>query len=229
MDNYWLTEAVSNNAAWCDAMAASHDIKTYRDGSIWCSEYPMPSFYPNIVTLRRDVVIDETIDRIVANLPSGWGVKDSFSELSLEGMGFNLAFVAHWYRCLPNHCGNIDNLKNVRVKTVKSDTDLIRWVEAWGDGNEIFTPSLLKNCGIELLYVERNGEVVSGMATNQSEGSIGISNSFGREGDLLGCVATVKEKHPQKGIVGYGDKTEIGILSKVGFEEIGDLKIWLRR
>ena len=227
MENYWLTEAVSNNAAWCDAMAASHGIATKCDESVWSSEYPMPSFYPNIVTLRRGILLDEIIDTIAAQLSVGWGVKDSFCELKLETRGFTLAFEARWYCCLPRQFVINESCQKVQVKTVKNKVDLNRWVIAWGDGEEIFHSALLKDSSVELLYVECDGEVVSGVATNQSGASVGISNSFGRDDDLLGCIASIVKKNPQKGIVGYGDKAEITTLSKVGFEEIGDLRVWL--
>lgn len=81
---------------------------------------------------------------------------------------------------------------------------------------------------IELIYVERDGEIVSGMATNQSGDSVGISNSFGLANDLLSCVAYIAETHPMKGIVGYGSKAEVAHLSNISFDEIGDLRVWLR-
>lgn len=228
MQDYWLMEAVSNNAEWCDAMAVSHDIATKRDESVWSSEHPMPSFYPNIVTLRRGVVVDKVIDSISPQLSAGWGVKDSFGELNLESRGFKLAFEARWYCCLPGQNLIIENSQKIQVKRVKNQAELKRWVDAWGDGDGIFNPSLVRNSAIELLYVELDGEVVAGVATNESSVSIGISNSFGRDDMLIGCIATVIEKNPLKGIVGYGDKAEITALSKIDFKEIGDLKVWLR-
>jgi hypothetical protein len=100
---------------------------------------------------------------------------------------------------------------------------------AWGEEKEIFNPLLLARDAIELVYVERDGEVVSGLATNQSGDSVGISNAFGQPDDILDCVELVAQRHPMKGIVGYGSEYEVEALLEFGFQEIGDLRIWLRR
>lgn len=228
MVNKWLTEAVSNNAAWCDAIAMSLDLPTHWNESIWMSEYPMPRFYPNIVTLRSGDLIDELIDSIGPRLTPGWGIKDSFSELDLDNKKFVLAFAAHWYCRVPDQDVTGEINQNIRIDTVKDQSELNRWVTAWGDGSGIFKSSLLENSSIELLYVERDEKVVSGLAANLSGDSVGISNAYGPPNEILGCVTSLIKRYPTKGIVGYGSKAEIEALSKVGFQAIGDLRVWLR-
>lgn len=228
MEDFWLTEAVFNNAVWCDAIAASHGISANWNESVWLSEYPMPPLYPNIVTLRSGTLIDEQIDAIGTQLALGWGIKDSFSDLELEGKGFALAFEAHWYCRPPNQHFSELKSSGFQPESVHTQSELNRWVAAWGEGNGIFNASLLENKTIELLYVERDGKVVSGLATNQSGDSVGISNAFGPPEDILCCVASVVERYPMKGIVGYDGKAEVVALSKIGFNEIGDLRVWLR-
>ena len=90
----WLSEAVSNNAVWCDAIAAAHDIAATWSKSVWCCDDPMPPLYPNIVTLHRGAEINKQIRAIDNRLPKGWGIKDSFKELDLSGHGFHVAFEA---------------------------------------------------------------------------------------------------------------------------------------
>ena len=231
MTNSWLTEAVANNAAWCDAIAASHGVATVWTDSIWMSIHPLPHFYPNIVTLRSGTPIDEAIEAIEAigkSLPVGWGIKDSFNELDLGRNGFTVAFEAHWYCRLPNQRLTTEESGGTRIQIVQTAFDLSRWIRAWGEGNGIFSVSLLDNSAVELVYVERNGEVVSGLATNQSGDSVGISNTFGSTEDLLRCVAAVVNRHPNKGIVGYDSKADIAALLRIGFYELGDLRVWLR-
>ena len=87
---------------------------------------------------------------------------------------------------------------------------------------------MLENNSIELVYVERGGEMVSGLAMNQSGDSVGISNAFGSLEDIVCCVALVSRRYPMKGIVGYDGKAEVVALSDIGFKEIGNLRVWLR-
>lgn len=227
MQNEWLMEAVSNNAVWCNAIAASHDIPAHWDESIWVSEHPMPPFYPNIVTLRSGSRIVDSIDTINPNLPSGWGVKDSFSELDLKGKGFVLGFISHWYCRLPGNDVTDHSYLNRRLETVKNQSELNRWVSEWGESDEVFNFALLKNKSVELVYVEHDDKIVSGLATNISGDSVGVSNGFGSPDEYLSCVALVAERYPTKGIVGYGGKAEVESLSKIGFRDIGDLRVWL--
>ena len=228
MVNKWLSEAVLNNAAWCDAIANSHDLTTNRNESIWLCKHPMPRFYPNMVTLRSGNLIDERIACVDRQLPSGWAIKDSFSELDLESKGFTLAFEAYWYCRVPeqNVADEID--LNFRIGTITTQSELNQWATAWGEGNGIFLSSLLKNNLIELFYVARDDEMVSGLVTNLSGDSVGISNAYGPPNELLACVASVIQRNPTKGIVGYGSKTEIEALARVGFQEIADLRVWVR-
>ncbi len=229
MDDFWLAEAVSNNAAWCNAIAASHGISANWYKSVWLSEHPMPPLYPNIITVKSGALVDDHIDTVGPNLRSGWGIKDSYSELELEGHGFALAFEAQWYCRLPNQ--HLTEMKNpdFQLKTVRTPSELNRWVAAWGEADGIFNFSLIENNAIELVYVERDGEVVSGLATNQSGDSVGISNAFGPLDDVVCCVASVAGRHPTKGIVGYDGRVEVVALSKIGFKEIGHLRVWLSK
>ncbi|MFK7853015.1 MAG: hypothetical protein AB8B79_02835 [Granulosicoccus sp.] len=227
MEDLWLNEAISNNAAWCDAIAASHGISAHRNESVWLSKQPMPPLYPNIVTLRSGAVIDKLIDTINPHLPSGWGIKDSYCELELEVKGFSLAFEAQWYCRLPNQHVTEEKSPNFQVKTVRTPSELDRWAAAWGEGGAIFNPSLLVNNSIELVYVERDGEVVSGLATNQSGDSVGITNAFGPHCDIVSCIASLAGRYPMKGIVGYDGKSEVEALCSIGFKSIGGLQVWL--
>lgn len=228
MNNKWLTEAISNNADWCTAVATSFDIPIHRDESIWASEHPMPPFYPNIITLKSGSCVDDAIDSISAKLPSGWGIKDSYCELNLENKGFSCAFRSNWYCRLPGNNDVTGHLNpKYQLKKVKSHSELNQWIAAWGESDEVFNTSLLNNKSVEFVYLKHNNEIVSGLAINISGDSVGISNTFGSPDALVHCVALVSEMYPAKGIVGYGDKAEFEILSKIGFQEIGELQVWL--
>lgn len=228
MEDRWLTEAVSNNAAWCDAIAASHNLFTSWSESVWWCDQPMPPLYPNIVTLNRGVEIDDTIHGIGSGMSVGWGIKDSYKELDYERLGFSIAFEAQWYCQTPSRTVTDEKNPGTHVETVSNPAELNQWVAAWGGPADIFKSALLENDAVELVYIVLNGKVVSGLATNHSGDSIGISNAFGKAAGILDCIACVSTRNPSKAIVGYGSHTEVAGLSTVGFQAIGDLQIWLR-
>ena len=228
MEDFWLNEAVFNNVAWCNAVATSHGVSTNQNESIWFSEHPMPRFYPNIISLSADAPIDESINAIDPQLPSGWGIKDSYSDLVLDRKRFTVAFEAQWYCRLPNQHALKPENSGLQVSVVQTPSELNRWVTAWGEGEGILNATLLENKAVELVCIERDDRIVAGLAMNQSGDLIGISNMFGAHEDTLGCVTSLIERYPTKGIVGYGDSTELAVLSKIGFEAIGNLRVWLR-
>lgn len=228
MEDFWLNEAVFNNVAWCNSVATSHGVSTTQNESIWFSEHPMPRFYPNIISLGADAPIDESINTIDPQLPSGWGIKDSYCDLVLDRKRFTVAFEAQWYCRLPDqHALKPENSVS-QVSVVQTPAELGRWIAAWGEGEGILNATLLENKAVELVFIERDDRIVAGLAMNHSGDSIGISNMFGALEDTLICVVSLIEKYPTKGIVGYGDNTELATLSKIGFEAIGNLRVWLR-
>ena len=227
MKNDWLAEAINNNAAWCDAVATSHGINASWINSVWYTENTMPPLYPNIITLEAEAEIHEFIDAIESRIPQGWGIKDSYAEFDLIGRGFKLAFKALWYYREPFQVIPDARAHGAQLKSVRTQSELDRWTTAWGEGKEIFKLSLLENTSIELVYLERKEEIVAGMAVNQSGESVGISNIFGQQQEIIGCVSAVIDTHPAKGIVGYGDRDELVALSAIGFQDIGELQVWL--
>ena len=228
MDNYWLTEAIKNNAVWCDAMATSHGLSPRWTKTAWVSDLPVPPMYPNIVTLNHGADVEKLILEVDQSLPQRWGIKDSYKELDLRELGFAVAFEAQWYCRAPDTALANSFNAQLNVLSVRGQADLKRWVATWGENTDIFKMSLLDNPTIELIYIEHEGQVIAGMATNQSGGSTGISNLFGSDDGIAGCIAHIVKNNPSKGIVGYGGETEVTSLAKLGFNRVGDLQIWLR-
>jgi len=224
-----LLEAISNNAEWCAAVAESHNIVSSKNDQIWFSEQPMPPLYPNIITLSPEANIDSHIHHIDQQLRVSWGVKDSFKQLHLAHLGVAVAIEAQWYGRTPADRQPKAIKSGVKVEYVKTQLELSRWTNAWGDETQNWKLSLLADEAIELLYCQHNNQIVSGLATNLSGTSLGISNAFGSPDGILNCIEVISDKHPSKPIVGYGDKSELGALKNIGFRELGDLQIWLKR
>jgi len=229
MNDFWLREAVSNNASWCAAIAASHEIESALLDSVWLSPYPMPPLYPNMVTVKNIVNVDQHIHQIDSSLQAGWAIKDSFKMLELRDESFMVAFDAFWYCLIPGELRIGEKIPTLRINYVSNQSDLNRWTNAWGEKEGIFKPSLLHDDAVEFLFVESDEKIVAGLVANQSGESVGISNVFGHKSGILNCINSISDKYPTKGIVGYGDSDELTALSKMGFREVGELRIWIRR
>src|ERR1700753_2324725 len=95
-----LTACVSNNTAWCDAVARAHGGETAFAPTHWSNTRQSPPFYPNLITLTPgDSEAQLATIRALAEsgaLEEGWGVKDSFATLDLAPLGFEMLFAAQW-------------------------------------------------------------------------------------------------------------------------------------
>ncbi|MFK7915605.1 MAG: hypothetical protein AB8B93_16940 [Pseudomonadales bacterium] len=223
-----LTEAVLNNAAWCRAIADSHNVDSIDQGALWYCDKALPRLYPNIVTLAEHTPTGALIETLDTRLAPGWGIKDSFSDLDLLPAGFTKAFDAQWY-CRPaaQQTPSRDD-HDYTLSAVTDERSLLHWSNAWGNGADIFNPALIRNAAVELVYVERGGAITAGLALNRTGGVVGLSNVFGKPSDLLACVSLVARQHPDDLLVGYGDTTELAAVSPLGFEPIGPLRVWVR-
>ncbi len=236
----WLSEAIANNAEWCNAIAASHGIQAQWKNGCWFSEKPMPPFYPNLVTVTKNADVSYELKAINHQGLHGWGIKDSYKTLDLTGHDFSVAFEAQWYGRPPGQSALIDASDKPRtglrkftssesgVQQVMNPTQLVRWVEAWADSAMVFKDTLLSNRSVELLYTTEESETVSGLAMNISGQCVGISNLFGTTDGILRCIEHIVDQYPNRGVVGYGDEDEVARLSAADFVVLGELLVWVR-
>ena len=220
----WLQDAVINNADWCATIARSHGLASHTDSRVWFCEARMPPFYPNLITLTSSPEIPRELG--ARDHPPGWGVKDSFAVLDLSSGGFHEAFTAQWYF---REAAPLSRDSALDVKRVGSVDDFIRWLDAWGEtpeGSDIFLPALLEETNVEMLYAEKDGQLTGGLIVNLSGRVSGISNFFGEPGEVLDCVQAVADG--SRAVVGYGGRTELELLQPLGFEVLGELRVWLK-
>ena len=53
MDKSWISEAVWNNAVWCDVVCATHGRPGDFPDGFWICRQKAPPFYPNLITLDK--------------------------------------------------------------------------------------------------------------------------------------------------------------------------------
>lgn len=94
-----VEQAARNNAIWCDTLCRAHGAAGEFHEALWLNRNPVSRFYPNVVTLveQRHVADQLTqIQALAATFPGHWAVKDSFAELDLAALAFQLFFEATW-------------------------------------------------------------------------------------------------------------------------------------
>lgn len=225
----FLEEAIEDNIAWCDAMLRAHGATPRLDARRWRCDGFAPPFYPNLITRRRGARVDEDIRELLPTLPPGWGIKDSFAELALEGRGFERIVEARWY-ARPVPARRAEASCRATASAVAGDAAaLARWCAARrriaGDGADAFPPSLLAREEIAFHQLERDGRIVAGLVATRRTRVSGVSNLFGAVPDLQRCLAALAARG--RPLVGYGDAEELAALEPLGFVPLGRLCVWI--
>lgn len=226
--------AALNNAAWCDAVCASHGIPGDFQTSAWICNRPTPRFYPNIVTLTPD---DDTpqqslVRTLRASLTGPWAVKDSFDRLDLTALGFAELFKAEWIWRDP--ATPLPPGDGYDWSCVADIDELTAWEKAW-NGNETpdertFLPALLASPDVAMIAARHEHRIVGGVIANQTGDVVGLSNLFvaaeAATDGWAGAVAAVTRAFPGLAIVGYEGGDDLVRSEAVGFERIGQLRVW---
>lgn len=222
-----LSQAIQNNLNWCQNVARLHHVDAKQHHHYWQANAPMPTFFPNLVT----IVPQLTSENVIAHLPSQgpYFIKDSFGQLELESAQFIKLFEAQWY-CASNLTSSITPEANVSVTAVKDAASLQQWEQLWR-GEESFDPVypevFLDNHAIGFLFAE-NGDKRAGITHFFDGQSVGIYNLWGDHtllGDMLSHISAL---YPDSPIVGYGDEDELSQLQPLGFEPLAPLSVWGR-
>jgi hypothetical protein len=177
----------------------------------------VPRFYPNVVTLTHGAeAIEEQRQAIrlleKSNLPGRWAVKDSFNELDLGRLGFDVLFEANWIRAfLPDATG--------------PSSDIV-W-ERGGKG-----PFPVDDENFTMFTGRRGFQVVAGGTIYRAEGMVGISNVVADAADAVAVwrqlALLAVRTFPRLPLVGYESGAELQAAVDAGFELGDPLKIWVR-
>ena len=93
MDPRWRA-AVEASAAWYDDVFALHAIPTEAGDGLWRSLGPPPRWHSAVKTLEPGVPVERVLDAMAPH-PRG-GIADSFGDLPLDGLAFDLLIDARW-------------------------------------------------------------------------------------------------------------------------------------
>jgi hypothetical protein len=240
-----VKKAARNNATWCDTLCRAHGVPGEFHDTLWINRYPVPRFYPNLVTLTSDAIAAQlkNIQTLVtADLPGNWGVKDSFRSLDLTALGFGPAFEAMWLWRTPSQPLSKRADSDIRWTFIQTAPELSKWETAWsGDlvnkphdpEPRLFLPTLLSNTDLNFIAAYHNESIVAGAIANRTDDVVGLSNVFtppdNPQAFWADCVAKTRELFPTLPIVGYERGSQLAIAQEIGFETLQPLKVWTRQ
>lgn len=214
--------AARNNAEWCDAVTRAFGGMGRFGPELWVHPGEAPTFYPNAVTL----VPMDWVPTAIAEGDFGFAVKDSFALMDLTPLGYVPLFEAMWIWRDARPVARADDAAWRIVRDVES---LARWDQAWGEtAPSPFRPALLKEPDHAFIAAEVEGRIVAGCVASRSEAVVGISNLFGPDELVSGCLAAVQGFAPGLPVVGYEAEPALTRMKGLGFEALGPLRVWVR-
>lgn len=239
-----VEQAARNNAIWCDTMCRAHGAAGEFYEAVWLNRNPAPRFYPNVVTLveQHDVAAQlAQIGELAATFPGQWAVKDSFAELGLAALDFQLYFEATWIWRTPSApLPKVDD-HGVQWVRLEDAAQLTQWETAWS-GNPIghsatpqprlFLPALLADPDVAFIAAYQGSAIIAGAIANRTDTVVGLSNLFTPPTEHVafwaGCVATAQATFPELPLVGYESGADLAHAEAVGFEKLHSLRVWGR-
>lgn len=187
-----------------------------------------PRFYPNAVTVDPDVgaevqtrFLAERADRV----PGGFAVKDSFSALALDHLGFAPFLEAQWI----HRPASLETAATRLTWTPVTTAEKLRaWEAAWrADANELplFLPGFLASPEIAVLAGCAKHGIAAGCILSETVSVVGLSNVFGDTADAIRAAAIAAAR---RDLVGYEKGDALSAALAAGFHTVGGLVVWVR-
>lgn len=230
-------QAALNNASWCDAVCNAHTRPGCFDAGLWWHGGPVPRFYPNVVTLEKEP--PELMSRIEALIEVrqgvAWSLKDSFACLDLGALRCRELFCAQWlWRETEPLKESPDKLRWHRIADAG---ELAEWERAWAGGaappaERVFLPPLLQDESIAVIAFERDAQVVAGVIAHLAAGVVGVTNLFVPDDEAdryrQACLKAASAAFPGVPLVCYEVDAVAVLLERLGFDQAGPLRVWVR-
>jgi len=222
--------AVRNNVEWCELVCRSHNLPGKIEHNLWINAQKVPSYYPNIITLDKDINSEDqlqTINNVVSLRPGEWSIKDSFNTLDLDKIGFSKLFEAEWIVAPQNIHSNL------KYKIISDIESLKAWEKAWNNNSVgIFKQELLSDNQVKFIAYYKEDKIIAGAILNKSAEIIGLSNLFCHtDSQAEFRLAFVKAAQTEFGnlpVVGYESGANLALAKSLGFESLGPLSVWIR-
>jgi hypothetical protein len=227
MSDIRLEQAASNNAAWCAAVWRAHGLPVEQAEGLWFCRTATPQYYPNAVTTtgrdpgRQAAAIAE----LARGADPEFSVKDSFANLDLSAASLRPLFDAGWFWRDPSPAHT--PVRRLDWREISDPETLLAWERAWSGADAapdpIFPASLLHDSAVHVhAGFNSSGAIRGGAIAYTSDGVIGLTNLFG-----AGSFEAVVARLSGAAIVCY-ERDGHPTPEVLGFERIGNLRVWRR-
>ena len=237
--NEKLQKALNNNHGLYQAIFNHYNIHLHIEDSVAYTEKQVPPLYSNLVTRSETWRPDDHLKKIDRKYEAEnwreWSIKDSFRVLDLAIYGFAKLFDAQWIYLERRNFKPIHS-NHCHYQFIEAEKDLLDWRLAWNMdaslGNKIFNAKLLDDPNVHFVARHDREKMVSGCFTNKTDGVLGISNFFSSDSTILqwsGIVSYLLTQFSDHVIVGYEREKLVDEVALLGFETIGNLRVWLKK
>lgn len=227
-----IAAMAANNAAWIDMAVSALGIGGEFTPVLWQNRNNMPPIFPNADTLggTKDEQIAAIEQLVAARAGRVMAVKDSWAQLDLTVLGFEVLFTAQWLHRKAQPI--IVPEGPLRVRSITTGDDLRAFALACNGPDipvEVYSPTLLENPDVRWLVGEMDGRILAGATAVRAHGLNGINNVFGdSDQQKTQMIAAAVNAFPDLPACGYEADDGIKPYLPLGFEVAGDLRVWLR-
>ncbi|WP_282940943.1 hypothetical protein [Paenibacillus sp. RC67] len=217
--------AVLNNIIWCGIVCDTHEIAQTSKGHVWGLLSKAPIFYPDIITLNRNVTIEDVKDFIGTREITS--IKDSYANLDMSSFGFKILLEAEWIYHAP-----VTDVELIHTswRVITTEKDLLQWTFANGTEN-VIKSNLLQQKNVKMFIREHNGEI-SGFIANLGANAVGISNVFSADNAIeslwIDITKIVSTEFPGLPMVGYEQSYDLTAALLSGWTSVGPLRVWIK-
>ena len=208
--------AIHNNWDWYQAEFTTWGITYQRTTNAWYTFDAVPPFHSNLLWLGQ--AFPEQLLAQLREKKRGqrWSVNDTLALHDFTDFGLEVLFEAQWY------FREVSQANQVSVTKVDSDEAFSRWIDAWGESNDVFHRDLWQQANVGFLSAGDGG-----IAYNRSADRIGVSNFWGHESAIQDCIQHLAAYALP--LVGYERSETAHLLVNAGFQATGPLRVWVSK
>jgi len=196
-----------------------------------------------MVTTTGDDVVNQfkAVELLIEKRPDfPHAVKDSFSKLDLEPLGFSQLFDAQWFARASAPVPENLLRKAGPWQQLSTGSELVAWEKAWREagGHEdiletpMFPAKLLNDPGVILLAGKTSRTIIAGAIAYAASGVTGITNFFSKPeeaaGQFAACLRNLYITHPKSIVVGYEHEDTLAEYAGLNLQSLGPLRVWLK-
>lgn len=201
---------------------AMHDVPAVLSDGVFRALAHPPPFHSTALTVEPGLTGD-LLRRLILEGPLP-GVADNFCDQDLSDVGLTVLFSATWLHrpaavaTMPPGWGRVSSRAALTV-----------W-NAAGDTTGVLLPAVLYRATYAVLEQRDADGVVAGCVARLGSGHVYLSNVHAAPGhrcDWDQVVDAVTATFPDRPILGYEHGGDLACARDVGFEAIGDKRVWV--